>query len=366
MAMQEPAYGRRRLAGYHAFAWSLWCRNLEGKHVVVVVVARFWVKPMAIDDVWRQRYPWLFRHSVRQNLSGLSNKPRVHYWGGGKPEFIKAEWSKDGAVRDWCGLSSWCVGDIELAPFSQPRCSLYTRSRPVLGQWQWIHWFCQTLDVWPLNNWLMGLKVCYCCPILWYRVKKWKKGPRHRCGLFFTIWTGNSRHYMSQEMLKRCVGLRFDRPMFLSTESIFLKKKPGEGGGLSPAVRINTVILWLLASVDLALEDWLRWWLSLWDWRMERDGLAVSDIVELIYRGNWTLLSEWRFACVQVFSDEERDIVKEGVTYRKWAHGFISRLCFLGKKNTCRWNKQIFRGTLQYGYASLKWLHWSSNDNEVA
>jgi methylenetetrahydrofolate dehydrogenase (NADP+) / methenyltetrahydrofolate cyclohydrolase len=68
-------------------------------------------------------------HSRTQNLSTLIKQADIIVGAVGKPEFIKAEWIKDGAVVVDAGYHPGGVGDIELTPLIN-RAAAYT---PVPG-----------------------------------------------------------------------------------------------------------------------------------------------------------------------------------------------------------------------------------------
>jgi methylenetetrahydrofolate dehydrogenase (NADP+)/methenyltetrahydrofolate cyclohydrolase len=68
-------------------------------------------------------------HSKTQNLPELIKQADILVGAVGRPEFIKAEWIKDGAVVVDAGYHPGGVGDIELAPLVD-RVASYT---PVPG-----------------------------------------------------------------------------------------------------------------------------------------------------------------------------------------------------------------------------------------
>ena len=68
-------------------------------------------------------------HSKTQNLPELIKQADILVGAVGRPEFIKAEWIKDGAVVVDAGYHPGGVGDIELAPLVD-RVAAYT---PVPG-----------------------------------------------------------------------------------------------------------------------------------------------------------------------------------------------------------------------------------------
>jgi len=130
MAMGEHAYGSatpagimRLLKGYNI--------ELEGKHAVVVGRSPILGKPMALM-LLNANCTVTICHSRTRNLSSLIKQADIVVGAVGKPEFIKAEWIRDGAVVVDAGyhtVNGKGVGDIELAPLIN-RCSAYT---PVPG-----------------------------------------------------------------------------------------------------------------------------------------------------------------------------------------------------------------------------------------
>ncbi|MDP5056999.1 MAG: bifunctional methylenetetrahydrofolate dehydrogenase/methenyltetrahydrofolate cyclohydrolase FolD [Marinomonas hwangdonensis] len=127
MAMQEPAYGAATPAGIMRLL-AAYDVKLEGKHVVVVGRSPILGKPMAMMML-NANATVTICHSRTQNLSEFIKQADVVVGAVGKPEFIKAEWIKDGAVVVDAGYHPGGVGDIELAPLVD-RVAAYT---PVPG-----------------------------------------------------------------------------------------------------------------------------------------------------------------------------------------------------------------------------------------
>ncbi|MEL0637972.1 bifunctional methylenetetrahydrofolate dehydrogenase/methenyltetrahydrofolate cyclohydrolase FolD [Marinomonas sp. TI.3.20] len=127
MAMQEPAYGAATPAGIMRLL-DAYDVALEGKHVVVVGRSPILGKPMAMMML-NANATVTICHSRTQNLPDLIKQADVIVGAVGKPEFIKAEWIKDGAVVVDAGYHPGGVGDIELAPLVD-RVAAYT---PVPG-----------------------------------------------------------------------------------------------------------------------------------------------------------------------------------------------------------------------------------------
>jgi methylenetetrahydrofolate dehydrogenase (NADP+)/methenyltetrahydrofolate cyclohydrolase len=114
MAMAEPAYGSatpqgimRILQGYNI--------ELSGKHAVVVGRSPILGKPMALM-LLNANATVTICHSKTENLPNLIKQADIIVGAVGRPEFIRADWIKDGAVVVDAGYHPGGVGDIELAP----------------------------------------------------------------------------------------------------------------------------------------------------------------------------------------------------------------------------------------------------------
>lgn len=127
MAMQEAAYGSAtpagimRLLGYYEIP-------LSGKNAVVVGRSPILGKPMAMMML-NQNATVTVCHSHTVNLPQIIMRADIVVGAVGKPEFIKGDWIKDGAVVIDAGYHPGGVGDIELGPLKE-RVSAYT---PVPG-----------------------------------------------------------------------------------------------------------------------------------------------------------------------------------------------------------------------------------------
>lgn len=117
MAMGEEAYGcatpkgiMRLLEGFDI--------PLAGKHAVVVGRSPILGKPMAAM-LLNANATVTICHSRTQDLATHIKMADIIVGAVGKPEFIKAEWIKDGAVVIDAGYHPGGVGDIELAPLSE-------------------------------------------------------------------------------------------------------------------------------------------------------------------------------------------------------------------------------------------------------
>jgi len=127
MAMGEDAYGcatpqgiMRTLAHYGV--------EIEGKHAVVVGRSPILGKPMAMMLLEKNATVTIC-HSRTQDLPALVAQADILVGAVGKPEFIKADWVKEGAVVVDAGYQPGGVGDIELSALTE-KASAYT---PVPG-----------------------------------------------------------------------------------------------------------------------------------------------------------------------------------------------------------------------------------------
>ncbi|MCY4045271.1 MAG: bifunctional methylenetetrahydrofolate dehydrogenase/methenyltetrahydrofolate cyclohydrolase FolD [Cellvibrionales bacterium] len=127
MAMGEEAYGcatpkgiMRLLAHYNM--------DLEGLHAVVVGRSPILGKPMAAM-LLEANATVTVCHSRTKNLPELIKQADLVVGALGKPEFIKADWIKDGAIVVDAGYHVGGIGDIEIEGIKD-RCKAYT---PVPG-----------------------------------------------------------------------------------------------------------------------------------------------------------------------------------------------------------------------------------------
>lgn len=114
MAMDEPAYGSATPAGIMRLL-KHYNIALEGKHAVVIGRSPILGKPMAMM-LLAANCTVTICHSRTKGLPELVKQADVLVGAVGKPEFIKAEWIKDGAVVVDAGYHPGGVGDIELGP----------------------------------------------------------------------------------------------------------------------------------------------------------------------------------------------------------------------------------------------------------
>ncbi|WP_226647973.1 bifunctional methylenetetrahydrofolate dehydrogenase/methenyltetrahydrofolate cyclohydrolase FolD [Microbulbifer variabilis] len=127
MAMGEEAYGCATPKGIMRLleAYNI---EMEGKHAVVVGRSPILGKPMAAM-LLNANATVTICHSRTQDLAEHIRRADIIVGAVGKPEFIKAEWIKDGAVVVDAGYHPGGVGDIELGPLTE-RVAAYT---PVPG-----------------------------------------------------------------------------------------------------------------------------------------------------------------------------------------------------------------------------------------
>lgn len=127
MAMGEAAWGSATPAGIMRLL-EHYRIPLAGKHAVVVGRSPILGKPMALM-LLNAHATVTVCHSRTQDLPGFIRQADIVVGAVGKPEFIKGEWIKDGAVVIDAGYHPGGVGDIELATI-RDRASAWT---PVPG-----------------------------------------------------------------------------------------------------------------------------------------------------------------------------------------------------------------------------------------
>ncbi|MFD1217819.1 MULTISPECIES: bifunctional methylenetetrahydrofolate dehydrogenase/methenyltetrahydrofolate cyclohydrolase FolD [Microbulbifer] len=127
MAMGEEAYGCATPKGIMRLleAYNI---DLSGKHAVVVGRSPILGKPMAAM-LLNANATVTICHSRTEDLAGHIGRADIVVGAVGRPEFIKADWIKDGAVVVDAGYHPGGVGDIELEPLKD-RVAAYT---PVPG-----------------------------------------------------------------------------------------------------------------------------------------------------------------------------------------------------------------------------------------
>jgi len=127
MAMGEPAYGSATPAGIVTILQHYQI-PIEGKHAVVVGRSPILGKPMAMMLLNRNATVTVC-HSRTKGLPDLVRQADIVVGAVGRPEFIKGDWIKDGAVVVDAGYHPGGVGDVEISAVVD-RCSAYT---PVPG-----------------------------------------------------------------------------------------------------------------------------------------------------------------------------------------------------------------------------------------
>ncbi|MDF2445606.1 MAG: folD [Moraxellaceae bacterium] len=127
MSMGEAAYGSATPAGIMTLLQA-YDVPLAGKHAVVVGRSPILGKPMALMLLGADCTVTIC-HSRTRNLPDHIRQADIVIGAVGKPEFIKAEWIRDGAVVVDAGYHPGGIGDIELGPLKD-RVSAYT---PVPG-----------------------------------------------------------------------------------------------------------------------------------------------------------------------------------------------------------------------------------------
>ncbi|GAB1259100.1 bifunctional methylenetetrahydrofolate dehydrogenase/methenyltetrahydrofolate cyclohydrolase FolD [Aurantivibrio plasticivorans] len=128
MAMGMPAYGSATPQGIMRLleAYNI---DIAGKHAVVVGRSPILGKPMAMM-LLNKNATVTICHSRTTNLPELVQQADIVIGAVGKPELIKADWIKDGAVVVDAGFHPGPkCGDIELGPLTD-RVAAYT---PVPG-----------------------------------------------------------------------------------------------------------------------------------------------------------------------------------------------------------------------------------------
>lgn len=117
MAMGEPAFGCATPKGIMRLleAYNI---PIAGKHAVVVGRSPILGKPMALM-LLNANATVTVCHSRTTDLEEHIRRADILVGAVGKPEFIRAEWVKDGAVVVDAGYHPGGVGDIELTPLME-------------------------------------------------------------------------------------------------------------------------------------------------------------------------------------------------------------------------------------------------------
>ena len=114
MAMGEHAYGSATPAGIMRLL-RRYKIEIAGKEAVVVGRSPILGKPMAMMLLAANATVTIC-HSRTKNLPEVVRRAEILIGAVGRPEFIKADWIRDGAVIVDAGYHPGGVGDIELAP----------------------------------------------------------------------------------------------------------------------------------------------------------------------------------------------------------------------------------------------------------
>lgn len=127
MAMGEPAYGSATPAGIMRLL-KHYGIGLKGKDAVIVGRSPILGKPLAMMFL-NEHATVTICHSRTQNLPEIVRRAEVVVGAVGKPEFIRGDWIRDGAIVIDAGYHPTKVGDIELSAVTD-RCAAYA---PVPG-----------------------------------------------------------------------------------------------------------------------------------------------------------------------------------------------------------------------------------------
>ena len=127
MSMGERAFGSATPAGIMRLL-DHYAIIIEGRHAVVVGRSPILGKPMAMMLLSKNATVTIC-HSRTKGLEDHIRRADIVVGAVGKPEFIKSDWIKDGAVVVDAGYHPGGVGDIQLEGIKH-RCSAYT---PVPG-----------------------------------------------------------------------------------------------------------------------------------------------------------------------------------------------------------------------------------------
>lgn len=127
MAMGEHAYGSATPAGIMRLL-KRYGIEIAGKEAVVVGRSPILGKPMAMMLLGANATVTVC-HSRTKNLPEIVRRAEIVVGAVGKPEFIKSNWIRDGAVVVDAGYHPGGIGDVELAGVVN-RCAAYT---PVPG-----------------------------------------------------------------------------------------------------------------------------------------------------------------------------------------------------------------------------------------
>lgn len=128
MSMGEPAYGSATPQGIMRML-EHYQIPIAGKHAVVVGRSPILGRPMAMMLLGANATVTIC-HSRTQNVEAHVRQADIVVGAVGIPEFIQADWIKDGAVVVDAGYHPGGVGDIEISAELKQRAAAYT---PVPG-----------------------------------------------------------------------------------------------------------------------------------------------------------------------------------------------------------------------------------------
>lgn len=112
MAMNEFAYGSATPSGIMELL-KYYKIPISGKHAIVIGRSPILGKPIAMM-LLNENATVTICHSKTINLPELIKQADIVVGAVGKPEFIKAEWIKDGAIVIDAGYHKGGIGDIEI------------------------------------------------------------------------------------------------------------------------------------------------------------------------------------------------------------------------------------------------------------
>ena len=143
MAMDEPAYGSATPAGIMRLL-RRYEIPIQGREAVVVGRSPILGRPMAMMLLAANATVTIC-HSRTRNLAEVVSRAEIVVGAVGKPEFIRGEWIRDGAVVVDAGYHPGGVGDVELAAVID-RCAAYTPVPGGVGPMTIATLFAQTVE----------------------------------------------------------------------------------------------------------------------------------------------------------------------------------------------------------------------------
>lgn len=143
MAMGEPAFGSATPAGVLRLL-DHYGVDIAGRRAVVIGRSPILGKPMAAMLVNRDATVTLC-HSKTRDLPAVVGEAELVVAAVGRPEFVRGEWIRPGAVVVDAGFHPPGVGDVDLATVI-PRCSAYTPVPGGVGPMTIVTLIAQTVD----------------------------------------------------------------------------------------------------------------------------------------------------------------------------------------------------------------------------